>query len=1017
MSTWGGGLVIIHSDNTTTVYNTTSTPSLPDNDVPHSWKDTNGDVYVSTWGGGLVIIHSDNTTTVYNTASTPSLPGNDVPHSWKDTNGDVYVGTSGGGLAIIHSDNTTTVYNTSSTPALPGNNAPHSWKDTNGDVYVGTSGGLAIIHSDNTTTVYNTSSTPALPYNDVRHSWKDTNGDVYVGTSGGNLTIIHSDNTTTIYNTTSSPPLPNSNYIYHSWKDTNGDIYVSNVWTGGLVIIHSSSYALSGSFNGPIIDVGSTVDFNTVNWTEDLPSGSDATFQTRTSSTFWQDDFDDGDISNVDGGSILTLAFGWGGVFQNISEENGILTFSNATTDDVPPQIDTGYPADYFPAGSIVRARIKMTTDTTDPWFGMFTDEWDNGEAETYVINNWIEISYTETTAFNKIGFDVYGFTDLVNDQFQIDWVRIESPADWSVWSSTVSDPSGNTITSPAGRYIQYKANLSTGDSALTPTISDVTIDTLYYPGTSGNLVSSDIEPTKLEGWNEFSWNDTEPENTDLKYHVYYYNTTTSEWIMIPDADLTGNSTGFDTSPVDISGLNVLTYPKLRVRADLSSSSSSATPILSDWTVTWNTTPIAPTLNSVSSNSSVSLTANITDNSYTENTLFLYISTSSNPTTENGSAISTTSGTSSSTYDISNLTDLSSGTIYYIRSRSQRTSDSVYSSYSNELSFCLNCGSGLPPSASNPPAQPEPTPENPEGGFSVLINNNDEYTDDETVILKLSAGKDTKRMAISNTEDFKYASQIPYQEEYQWELSSGRDEAVPRLYDGEYTVYAKFYTQYGVASEVVSDSIILKTAVTETEETTNTETEEQIEDTNQEPVSEIENKDSESPNDSEPDKDITVEDNKSAVIIFTKALSSGSNNDQVTNLQNKLKELNFFPKEIKSNGNFGSATKQAVKEYQISKEIYPCGIVGPRTRKALNSEEFITNKDYKFTQDLKYNDKNEEVKQLQTRLRDQNFFPYNIESTGWFGSVTQGAVNIFQKFYGLVQSGVVDEEMRGVLNK
>ena len=42
---------------------------------------------------------------------------------------------------------------------------------------------------------------------------------------------------------------------------------------------------------------------------------------------------------------------------------------------------------------------------------------------------------------------------------------------------------------------------------------------------------------------------------------------------------------------------------------------------------------------------------------------------------------------------------------------------------------------------------------------------------------------------------------------------------------------------------------------------------------------------------------------------------------------------------------------------------------------------------------------NKEVKQLQTRLRDQNFFPYNIESTGWFGSVTQGAVNIFQKFY------------------
>ena len=332
------------------------------------------------------------------------------------------------------------------------------------------------------------------------------------------------------------------------------------------------------------------------------------------------------------------------------------------------------------------------------------------------------------------------------------------------------------------------------------------------------------------------------------------------------------------------------------------------------------------------------------------------------------------------------------------------------STSSSTFNLTMNCGSGLPPSASNQPIQPEPTPENPEGRFSVLINNNDEYTDNKTVTLKLSAGSDTERMAISNTSDFKYASQVLYEEEISWDLSSGRDEALPRLYNGEYTVYAKFYTQYGVASEVVSDSIILKTK-------------EQTDDSNQEkPISETEDdKDSESSKDSETDeesnKDITTEDNKPATIIFTQTLSSGSNNNQVTQLQNKLKELNFFPKNIESSSNFNLATENAVKEYQTSKEIYPCGIVGPRTRKVLNNEEFITNKDYQFTKDLKYNDKNEEVKELQTRLRDQNFFPHNIESTGWFGSITQGAVNIFQKFYGLIQSGIVDEDMRGVLNR
>ena len=210
-----------------------------------------------------------------------------------------------------------------------------------------------------------------------------------------------------------------------------------------------------------------------------------------------------------------------------------------------------------------------------------------------------------------------------------------------------------------------------------------------------------------------------------------------------------------------------------------------------------------------------------------------------------------------------------------------------------------------------------------------------------------------------------------------------------------------------MASEVVSDSIVYNS---------NPETEEQIDDSNkEEPVSETEDdKNLKSPEDSGSDK---TNSSKPSSITFTKNLELGSYGTEVTNLQNKLKELNFFPEETKSNSNFGLATEQAVKEYQTSKGIYPCGIVGPRTRKALNNEEFITNKDYQFTQDLKYNDQNEEVKELQTRLRDQNFFPHNIKSTGWFGPITQTAVNLFQKFYDLIQSGIVDGGTREVLNR
>ncbi len=138
-------------------------------------------------------------------------------------------------------------------------------------------------------------------------------------------------------------------------------------------------------------------------------------------------------------------------------------------------------------------------------------------------------------------------------------------------------------------------------------------------------------------------------------------------------------------------------------------------------------------------------------------------------------------------------------------------------------------GSGLPPSAQNSPAPPSSTSENTESNFNVSINNGDEYTNNSTVTLKLNTGSNTTRMAISNMPDFRNASQISYQKEIEWDLSNGRDEAVPRLYGKDtYIVYAKFYTQYGVASQVVSDSIILKTSQEEISSTEPKDPEEEI---------------------------------------------------------------------------------------------------------------------------------------------------------------------------------------------
>jgi len=108
----------------------------------------------------------------------------------------------------------------------------------------------------------------------------------------------------------------------------------------------------------------------------------------------------------------------------------------------------------------------------------------------------------------------------------------------------------------------------------------------------SGHLISISTVPVGLISWDEFSFTDSEPVNTNLSYQIFYASGT--EWYLIPDADLAGNSAGFDNSPVDISGLNITTYPQLKLKANASSSATSSTPVLEDWQVSWIVSEATP---------------------------------------------------------------------------------------------------------------------------------------------------------------------------------------------------------------------------------------------------------------------------------------------------------------------------------------------------------------------------------------------------------------------------------------
>jgi hypothetical protein len=111
----------------------------------------------------------------------------------------------------------------------------------------------------------------------------------------------------------------------------------------------------------------------------------------------------------------------------------------------------------------------------------------------------------------------------------------------------------------------------------------------------SGYLFSVEISPQNLLEWENFSFSDSEPEGTNLKYQIYYASGT--DWILIPDSDLPGNSTGFNSSPVNLKNLSTTTYPKIKLKAIFSTNSTSLTPSLNSWQVSFKTSNSIPISN------------------------------------------------------------------------------------------------------------------------------------------------------------------------------------------------------------------------------------------------------------------------------------------------------------------------------------------------------------------------------------------------------------------------------------
>jgi hypothetical protein len=92
----------------------------------------------------------------------------------------------------------------------------------------------------------------------------------------------------------------------------------------------------------------------------------------------------------------------------------------------------------------------------------------------------------------------------------------------------------------------------------------------------SGMAYLTAIAPTPLERWEAVTIAGSAPSGASYKAHIYTLEV--GGYVLVPDTEITGNSTGFTGPIISLQGLSAGTYPTIVVGIELTTSDSSVTP-------------------------------------------------------------------------------------------------------------------------------------------------------------------------------------------------------------------------------------------------------------------------------------------------------------------------------------------------------------------------------------------------------------------------------------------------------
>lgn len=130
-------------------------------------------------------------------------------------------------------------------------------------------------------------------------------------------------------------------------------------------------------------------------------------------------------------------------------------------------------------------------------------------------------------------------------------------------------------------------------------------------------------------------------------------------------------------------------------------------------------------------------------------------------------------------------------------------------------------------------------------------------------------------------------------------------------------------------------------------------------------------------------------------------------NDDVLEMQTALKEQGYYTGSL--SGHFGSLTKEAVQKFQRANGLEADGIAGTKTLELLygsssSSTDSSASSSSSSSSVLKEGVKSDAVLQLQKNLKTLGYYSGSL--TGSFGSLTEEAVQKFQRAYGLDDDGI-----------